>query len=424
VNLTNVRLCDVIEEEFVSEAAADFSAIPSRRKVTIEKQADREEHLSFEVTDALVFKTLTMIPKKSCHFRVSEIAFTFWDVSNIVIPVPEFKFQVFAAQPSLQVSLAGIPEELADSEVRDILIIVRNVGDAALGELVLIHDAIGVLEFANSDLVNDFAVVRMIDDGIRPMEEVEIFGKVMGQSCSADIYLMWSFRAPKSFTWRNYCQEFRIKSKPAHQVVAFHVRTPSFRLFVFVDVHCHQAAVAVRQEVAQGRECRLVEFAQPRNEATVWPSEIRAFLLKSSPYVVWKSFGRRDSVICETTRRKFENHIGEFERSNFDFEIVALSIVRLSGKRFVMVEITIRLQNKSDDVRRGVILTAGDLPEAKWTGMLRREFEAIKVNEIKEAKFTCLVFRPMVFNVCKIQIHEKRTGKSQFPFRHFLTVDP
>jgi hypothetical protein len=264
----------------------------------------------------------------------------------------------------------------------------------------------------------------MIDDGIRPMEEVEIFGKVRGQSCSVDVHLMWSFRAAKPFTWRNYCQEFHIKSKPAHQVIAFHVRTPSFKPFVFVDVHCHDAAVVVRQAVAQGRECRLVEFAQPRNEATVGPSEIRAFLLKGSLDVVGKSFGGRDSVVCETTGRKFENHIREFERSDFDFEIVASSVVRLSGKRFVMVEIIIRLQNKSDDVRRGVILTAGDLPGAKWTGIVRREFDAIEVNEIKEAKFTCLVFRPMVFNVCKIQIYEKGTGKSQFPFQHFLTVEP
>jgi hypothetical protein len=173
--LTNVRLCEVIEEEFVSEAAADSSIIPSR-KVTIAKKSKRVERLSFEVTDALVFKTLTIIPRKSCIFRVFEVAFTFWDVSNIVIPIPEFKFQV---------SLTGILEELADSEVREISIIVRNVVDAALGKLVLIHNAIEVLEFANSNLVNDFAVVRMIDDGIGRIEEIEIVGKVMFTCCGA-----------------------------------------------------------------------------------------------------------------------------------------------------------------------------------------------------------------------------------------------
>jgi hypothetical protein len=147
-------------------------------------------------------------------------------------------------------------------------------------------------------------------------------------------------------------------------VVAFQARTPSFRPFVFVDVHCNDDAVAVRQTVAQGRECRLVKFAQPRNEATVKLNEIMAFLLKCWPDVVGKSFGGRDSVMCETTGRKFENYIAEFERSNIDFEIIAPSAVVLSGKQFAMVEITIRLQNKSDDVKRDVSLTAEDLPGA------------------------------------------------------------
>jgi hypothetical protein len=423
-NLTNVHLYGVIEQEFVSEAAADFSEIPSRRRVTIEKETERVEHLRFEVTDVPLFKTLKIIPTKSCDFSVSEVAFTIWDVSNVVIPIPEFKFQVFTAQPSLQVSLAGIPRQLADSEVREISIIARNIGDAALSELVLIHDAIGVLEFGSSDLVNDFAVVRVINDGIRPMEEVEIFGRVLGQSCSVDVHLMWSFKAPTPFTWRNYCQEFRIESKPAHQVVAFHVRMPSFGPFVFADVHCNDDAVVVTHAVVQGRECRLVEFAQPRNEATVPPSEIRAFLLKSWHDVVGKSFDGRDSVMCETAGRKFENRIGEFERPTFDFEIVAPSVVRLNGKRFVMVDVAIRLQNRSNDVKRDVIVTADDLPGPKWTGVVRREFDTIQVNEIKEAKFACLVFWPMLFNVCRFQIYEKRTGKLRFPFQHFLTVEP
>jgi hypothetical protein len=367
------------------------------------------------VDNDIVREIIEITPCKPCRFNISKIAFRFWNAVNVQIPIEPLRFCSLSSQPSIQVEFHTFPDELIENEIHHFHVIVRNVGDACMGELMVLHDSIGVIEFEHTHQVENFAVVTIIaqrDHGIRPKEEIEFAGRLHGPNCSLDIHCMWCYRAQRPFIWRTFCQTVSLKTCVSHTIDAINI--VDSREAIVVRMNTRERNVNIERAVVDG-----IEYVPLQQQwlSIVPPYAHYSFVLVRSA----SSDSRLNALFCKTGSSMFEHKIMKVKQNEFGFRIEAPTHVVIEQGGVAYIGIILELKNLTAEKKTQIRVRVREVANANWSGLTQRVVNNLEPNEARCLRFGLILMIHGMFDIAKFLVLEG-DKETICPLTHFVVV--
>ena len=418
--------------------ARRFVDRPVETKEPQEKIEVKSISVNFPETELEQQIDLSLICHAPATFRVTGIAFVMWEYSTFFLPIEKYHFACFDKEPTLNVQFLDLPEMLCESEVRDFRIIIKNIGDACLGRLILVHDAPYKIKLPVDPAKVDsgIATVPILKDrtqGIRPNEELELGASIRGQASDTIIHFVWLFEAQKPYRLRYYCQKFVVRAASAHRLNGTLVcdsKQPMKRL-IFVDVAADSEDVIVREAQVDNAifSVKPLLDGELNDKVIVEPGQKKGMILEETGTTELT----RDAFVDKNSLGVVLSHVDSrsipFQhlipatgpRIPFRFQIEAPSQVSLSGQ-FQTVDVIFKVQNLSTEPQINFCVEAKPVKNhATWTGIFTHKRPVVHPGEVIEFKFNLIVVRPGIINIATFEV---QCAHSIIPttFYHYITV--